>query len=62
MVLFGCNYPVVLRQVTVEVEGPQVTSESWELIGEICVNGIMYGEAMGDLNDGKYTEESYCIC
>jgi hypothetical protein len=68
VVLFGCNYPVLLRQMEPKVKGLQVDGKfyrgecmSWALIGEIYVDGIMYGAAMRNLNDGKYTEESYYI-
>lgn len=68
VVLFGCNYPVVLRQIEPKVKGLQVDGKfyrgecmSWALIGEIYVDGIMYGAAIRNLNAGKYTEESYYI-
>jgi hypothetical protein len=68
VVLFGCNYPVVLRQLEPKVKCLQVDDKfyrgecmSWALIGEIYVDGIMYGVAMRNLHAGKYTEESYYI-
>jgi hypothetical protein len=68
VILFGCNYPVVLRQMEPKVKDLQVDAKfyrggcmSWELIGEIYVDGIIYGAAMWNLNAGKYTEESYYI-
>jgi hypothetical protein len=38
VVLFGCDFPVVLREV----------DNYWRLIGEVYVDGIMYGEAVAD--------------
>jgi hypothetical protein len=63
VILFGCNYPVVLRQMEPKLKGLQVDGKfcSWALIGEIYVDGIMYGAAMRNLNAGKYTQESYYI-
>ncbi|RDL31016.1 uncharacterized protein BP5553_09805 [Venustampulla echinocandica] len=68
VVLFGCNFPVVLRQLEPKAKCLQVDGKfyggermSWALIGEIYVDGIMYGAAMRNLNAGKYTEESYYI-
>ncbi|KAK0104424.1 hypothetical protein ONS95_004717 [Cadophora gregata] len=43
VVLFGCDFPVVMRNM----------GTYWLLIGEIYVDGIMYGEAMDDLASGS---------
>ena len=51
IVLFGCSFHVVLR----EVEG------HWELIGEIYVDSIMDKEAMVGLKSGKYHEQKFEI-
>ena len=68
VILFGCNYPVVLRHMEPKVSGMQVDCNfyrsecmSWKLIGEIYVDAIMYGAAMRNFNAGKYMEESYYI-
>jgi len=44
-VLFGSSYPVILR--------PQEGYHT--VVGDAYVHGIMYGEAMEGLSDGKYT-------
>jgi hypothetical protein len=51
VVLLGCNFPVVLREV----------GEHWELIGEIYVDGIMNGEAMDRLEAGLYHKQKFEI-
>jgi hypothetical protein len=51
VVLLGCSFPVVLR----EVDG------YWELVGEIYVDGIMNGEAMDGLRSGAYLERRFEI-
>ena len=51
VVLLSCNFPVVLR----DVDG------CCGLIGEICVDRMMEGEAMEDLKSGKYTERIFEI-
>lgn len=68
MVLFGCNCPVVLHQMEPKVKVLQVDDKfykgqcmSWALIGEVYVDGMMYGAAMQKLDAGQYTEESYYI-
>lgn len=51
-VLFGCNMPVVLR----EMEGGH-----YIFVGECYADGIMDGEAMKDLADGKNTVVEFRI-
>jgi hypothetical protein len=51
VVLLGCDFPVVMR----DVDG------RCELIGEIYVDGIMRGEAMDGLESGEYTERNFEI-
>ncbi|CZR52633.1 uncharacterized protein PAC_02510 [Phialocephala subalpina] len=51
VVLLGCDFPVVMRDM----------GTYWTLIGEIYVDGIMYGEAMDGLASGKYVENSFEI-
>ena len=51
VVLFGCDFPVVLRDMGMY----------WMVIGEIYVDGIMYGEAMDGFACGKYVEKSFEI-
>ncbi|RDW77668.1 hypothetical protein BP6252_05721 [Coleophoma cylindrospora] len=50
-VLFGCDFPVVLRAV----------DDHWELIGEVYIDGIMKGQAMTDYRAGKFTERTFYI-
>jgi hypothetical protein len=50
-ILFGCDFPVVMRNM----------GNYCRLIGEIYVDKIMYGEAMDGLVSGKYTERSFKI-
>ncbi|KAE9362973.1 HET-domain-containing protein [Stipitochalara longipes BDJ] len=47
VILLGCNFPVVLREV----------DKHWELIGEIYVDGIMNEEAMDGVNSGRFTKQ-----
>ncbi|PMD31987.1 HET-domain-containing protein [Hyaloscypha variabilis F] len=51
VVLLGCNFPVVLR----EIDG------HWELIGEIYMDGIMNGEATDKLEAGLYHKQKFEI-
>jgi hypothetical protein len=51
VVLLGCNFPVVLREVDCRCE----------FIGEIYLDGIMHGEAMEGLKSGKYKEQNFEI-
>ncbi len=51
VLLLGCDFPVVMRDM----------GTYWTLIGEIYVDGIMYGEAMDGLVSGKYVEKSFEI-
>ncbi|CZR56554.1 uncharacterized protein PAC_06443 [Phialocephala subalpina] len=51
VVLLGCDFPVIMRNLR----------DYWILIGEIYVDGIMYGEAMTELQSGKYTKSKFCI-
>ncbi|KAF8848092.1 hypothetical protein BDZ45DRAFT_709407 [Acephala macrosclerotiorum] len=51
VVLLGCDFPVVMRKM----------GDYWILIGEIYVDGIMYGEAMAGLQSGKYTKSEFLI-
>jgi hypothetical protein len=52
VLLLGCTFPVVLR----EIDGRR-----WKLIGEIYVDGIMFGEAMDGLLSGRLVEENFNI-
>ncbi|CZR67879.1 uncharacterized protein PAC_17778 [Phialocephala subalpina] len=51
VVLLGCDFPVVMRNM----------GSYWTLIGEVYVDGIMYGEAMDGLHSGKYKEQGFTI-
>jgi hypothetical protein len=51
-VLFGCSFPVVLRDMG---------GGSWMLVGEIYVDGMMYGEALEGLHSGKFIERNFEI-
>jgi hypothetical protein len=43
-VILGCRTPTILRQV----------DEHFEIVGEAYVHGVMKGEAIVDLEKGKY--------
>ena len=53
-ILLGCNFPLVLR--------PFEGTEHWELIGSCYVHGIMDGEAMEWLKDGRRELREFLIC
>jgi hypothetical protein len=50
-ILFGCDMPVVLRKL----------EEGYAFVGKCYAHGIMQGEAIGDLNWGKYTVKKFRI-
>lgn len=50
-VLLGCNFPVLLRKSGVH----------YVLVGEAYIDGIMNGEALQGLQDGRYGLESFEI-
>ena len=51
VVLLGCAMPVVLRD----------SDGHWELVGEIYVDGIMFGEAMDEFTKGDYYERDFDV-
>ncbi len=53
-ILLGCSTPLLLRQVGKE--------KRYQLIGTSYVHGIMHGEAMQGLEDGRYELEDFTIC
>jgi Heterokaryon incompatibility protein (HET) len=48
VILFGCNVPLVLRP----------KNQYFELVGQAFVNGMMYGEAIEMMYQGKLTAET----
>ncbi|PQE05115.1 hypothetical protein CJF31_00006087 [Rutstroemia sp. NJR-2017a BVV2] len=61
VVLFGCNYPVVLRQLEPKVKCLQVDGKfhrdeymSWALIGEIYIDGIISWTSSSNLNKARF--------
>jgi hypothetical protein len=50
-ILLGCDFPVLLRKV----------DGHYTFIGECYAHGIMDGEAMKDLAEGKYKLEKFEI-
>ena len=51
-ILAGCNVPLILRP----------RREHYEIIGECYIHGIMRGEAMQDVEEGKLRLEDIFIC
>lgn len=51
-VLFGCDMPVVLRKKA---------KNRYGFVGACYAHGVMQGEAMRDLADGKYTATEFLI-
>lgn len=54
-VVFYCPTPYLLRRRGVEAEG------RWELVGEAYVHGMMYGEALSLLPEGRVQETSWIV-
>lgn len=52
-VLLGCSVPVILRK--------NADGQSYRFIGESYIHGVMDGEVMDWLKEGKYSLESMCI-
>jgi hypothetical protein len=48
-ILLGGRLPVILRPV----------GQHWEFIGECYIHGVMQGEAMADLENGLYKQQSF---
>ena len=51
-ILLGCNVPLILRR----------RGEHHEIIGECYIHGIMRGEAMQGVEEGKHRFEDISIC
>ena len=51
-IVYGCQVPVVLRPAG---------NGRYEFVGDACVEGVMRGEAMELLADGKVTEEWFTL-
>ena len=51
-ILFGCSTPIIIRTF----------GEHFQVIGEAYVQGIMDGEAMKFLNQGKFKREEFTFC
>lgn len=51
-IFLGANTPFIIRPVT---------ENHYQLISECYVNGLMYGEAMEGLKDGKYVLEDITL-
>lgn len=51
-ILFGCSTPIIIRTF----------GEHFQVIGEAYVQGIMDGEAMKFLNQGKFKMEEFTFC
>ncbi|KUJ11206.1 uncharacterized protein LY89DRAFT_595005 [Mollisia scopiformis] len=51
VVLLGCDFPVVMRDM----------GSYWKLIGEVYVDGIMYGEAMESFPSSIYEKCTFSI-
>ncbi|KAI0403147.1 heterokaryon incompatibility protein-domain-containing protein [Xylaria palmicola] len=52
-ILKGCNAPLILRPAG---------NGTYSVIGECCVDGVMHGEAMRDLEAGRYQLDTVVIC
>jgi hypothetical protein len=50
-ILLGCKTPVILRPI----------GDHFQFIGECYIHGIMRGEAMEDLKQGKYALETFSL-
>ena len=50
-VLFGCNVPMILRPV----------GDRFELVGQVFCHGIMFGEAVQDVDCGKAQLETFVL-
>ena len=50
-VLLGCNYPVILRPI----------AGHYEFIGEVYVHGIMHGEVIRAMEEGKVQSRGFEI-
>jgi hypothetical protein len=50
-VLFGCGTPVILRPY----------GDTYRLVGECYIHGIMYGKVIDDLEEGKYQVQDVII-
>jgi hypothetical protein len=57
VVLFGCKFPVVLREISGSDGRKRVI-----LIGESYVEGFMEGEAIASLRENKFSAEEFDIC
>ena len=53
-ILLGSSMPVILR--------PVQGTEHWQMLGSCYVHGIMDGEAIGWLEDGRYKLRDFTIC
>lgn len=62
-VLFGGNNPFLLRPVKNESNGDVESQENEEyiLVGEAYVHGLMHGEAIEALEQGKYERRSFIL-
>ena len=50
-ILLGCPTPMVLRRIV----------DHYDYVGDVYVAGIMYGEAMDALNDGKFQLQDFVL-
>ena len=48
-VLLGCNYPVILRPVR----------GHYEFVGTVCLRGIMHGEVIPAMEEGKVQSQVF---
>jgi hypothetical protein len=48
-IIFGCQYPLLLRE----------TGDAYHLVGEVYIYGMVRGEMMAEFEAGKFTEETF---
>jgi len=50
-IIFGCPHPLLLRE----------TGDTYHLVGEVYIYGMMRGEMMVDFEAGKFVEETFVL-
>ena len=53
-IIFGCSMPLTIRALP--------DGKHYHILGEAYVQGMMDGEAMDDLQTGKYDARTFTFC